>query len=150
MSHFTRAALRSEIEQVRKEALPPIEWQEFKSIDPGAEVIIQFGCGARGDFRDAVHFWLTALIYRSHASNVPDVETFFANILENDYTLCQEISCERFREFVQWYDFVESDHDFFPHGQFCQAWLVFDVGTEIAVLAETDEEFAVFSWILYD
>jgi len=64
--------------------------------------------------------------------------------------LCQEISFERFREIVQWYDFVESEHDFSPHRQFCQSWLVFEVGTEIAILAETDKEFVVFYWELYD
>ena len=150
MSNLTRAALRSAIEQVRKEALLPIAWQEFKRIGPGAEDIIQFGHGARENFREAVHFWLTVLVYRSHDANFPDIETFFANVLENEYTLCQEISFEKFRELVQWYDFVESEHDFSPHGQFCQAWLVFEVGTEIAVLAETDEEFVVFCWELYD
>lgn len=150
MNYFNHAALRSEIEQVRKEALLPIMWQKFKRIDPGSEVFIQFGRGARENFRDAIHFWLTVLIYWSHAANFPDVEIFFANTLDDKYTLCREIAFEKFREIVQWYNFVESEHDFSPHGKFRQAWLVFDVGTEIAILAETDEEFAVFSWELDD
>jgi hypothetical protein len=109
--------------------------------------------GMNQDFRDAVHFWLTVLVYLSHDSILPDVETFFAQYLEDDFTFCQEISCERFCEIVHRYDFVVSDHDFSPHGQFCQAWRVFDAGigvAVVAVLAETDSEFAVFYHEVYD
>lgn len=150
MSYFNQATLRSQMDQVRKEPLLPIAWQKFKRISPGAEDIIQFGRGTRKNFRDVVHFWLTVLVYWSHNANFPDIETFFANILDSEYTLCQEISFEKFCELAQWYDFVESEHDFSPHGQFCQAWVVFQVGTEIAILAETDGEFVVFSWELFD
>ena len=150
MSNFNQVTLRSQIDQVRKEPLQPVRWQEFKRISPGAEDIIQFGRSSKNHFRDAVHFWLTVLVYWSQNANFSNVETFFANILGNKYTLCQEISFERFHKLVQRYNFVESDHDFSLHGKFCQAWLVFDVGTEIAILVERDEEFTIFSWELFD
>jgi len=51
---------------------------------------------------------------------------------------------------VQWYDFVETPHNFSPHEQVCQAWLVYDIGINIVTLAETSEEFVVFSWELHD
>lgn len=150
MSNFNQTTLRSEVDRVRKEPLPPIEWQEFKRISPGAEDIIQFGRGPRNLFRDVVHFWLTVLVYWSQNANFPDVETFFANYLGDEYTQCQGISAERFRKLVQWYDFVESEHDFSPHGKFREAWQAYEVLLEIALLAETDEEFVVFFWELFD
>jgi hypothetical protein len=147
---FTRAALRSEEDQVRKEPLPPLEWQQFKRLDPGAEVIILFGRGSKQHFRDTAHFWLTVLHYWFRDSPLSDTEAFFAEFLDDEHTVCKEISCEEFRRIVQWYDFVETPHNFSPHEQVCQAWLVYDIGINIVTLAETSEEFVVFSWELHD
>ncbi len=96
MSPFTRAALRAEEDQVRKEPLPPLEWQQFKRLDPGAEVIILFGRGSKQHFRDAGHFWLTVLHYWFRDSPLSDTEAFFAAFLDDEHTVCKEISCEEF------------------------------------------------------
>jgi hypothetical protein len=147
---FTRTALCLEVELVRKEPLPPITWQQFQRTDPGAEVSIRFGRGSKEHFRDAVHFWLAVLGYWFRDANRSEAEAFFARLVGDSYTLCQEISCEELGRIVQWYDFVETAHDFSPHEPFCRAWLVYDTGIEIATLAETQQVFTVFSWELND
>jgi hypothetical protein len=150
LSLFTRASLRASAGQARNEGLPPLEWQQFQRIDPGAEVIMLVGRGSKEHFRDAVHFWLAVLGYWFRDSPFSDAETFFTRVLDDHYTQCKEISLEEWSRIVRRYDFVETPHDFSPHGRFCRAWLVYDAGTEIAALAETNGEFAVFSWELND
>ncbi len=150
MSAFTRASLRSEADQVRKEPLLPIVWEQFKWLPPASEVIIQFGRGSKEHFRDATHFWLVVLRYWFRKAAFSEEDTFFAWILRDKYTQCEEISFEEWRKIVQGYDFVETAHDFTPHGRVYRAWRVYDTIGEVAALAETQEEFTVFSWELYD
>jgi hypothetical protein len=145
---LTRKTLRSALDQVRKESLPPVSQQEFGKTEPYSELKIWFQRGSKEHFHDAGHFWLVVLL--SQARNVADAERFLQGLLNDRYTLCKEISREEFTKTVQFYDFVEIDHDFSLHGQFQQAWLVYDVGTEIAVLAETNCEFVAFVWELLD
>jgi hypothetical protein len=94
------------------------------------------------------HFWLVFLDYQFRHSDLIDADAFFHIYLRDLYTQCQEISPEEFGRQVQWYSFVESEHLFSLQGVVQQAWCVYDENIELALLAETEKEFAAFYWEL--
>jgi hypothetical protein len=57
---------------------------------------------------------------------------------------------EELIQVIHHYDFMEGKHDYIPRGEFQQAWVVYDVGVELAIIAESDCEFIAFCWESYD
>ena len=51
---------------------------------------------------------------------------------------------------IQWYNFVEDEQVFSLRGSVQHTWQVYDEGIELALLAETQSEFAAFYWELND
>lgn len=158
MSQFTRDTLRSVVTQIRKEPTAPLAWQEFEVAHPHSTVKIQWGRGSKEHFRDANHFWLVFLDTQfrhtipidGRTSTPLDADTFVHRYLRDPYTQCQEIPTEEFARRVQWYSFIEDGDPFVLQGVVQQAWCVYDENTELALLAETETEFAAFYWGLND
>ncbi|HZS79176.1 MAG TPA: hypothetical protein VFA41_21370 [Ktedonobacteraceae bacterium] len=147
---LTRETLCSLLAQVRATPLPPFSCNIFQKHDLSSEETIRFQRGATSSFQNAAHFWISVLLDEASTMAPPQAERFLETVVSERYTTCQPISLEEFLHIVKHYDFVEDIHDFAPHGPFQQGWLIYDVGTEIAVLAETTTEFVAFSWELVD
>jgi len=147
---FTGPALRSAVAQIRKEPMPPLTWQEFESSGPHSVVKIEFARGSKEYFRDAIHFWIVFLQSHFRHANLSNADTFFHTLQQDRYTQCQELSQEEFMRTIQWYNFVEDEQVFSLRGSVQHTWQVYDEGIELALLAETQSEFAAFYWELND
>ncbi len=119
-------------------------------MDGHAGVTIRIQRGSKQRFRNAGHFWLIVILSEISNDSISNPEWFLQSMLNESNTHSQEISHEEFTKTVQFYDFVEEKHDFSLHGQFGQAWLMYDKAAETAILAETGDEFVAFFWELLD
>ena len=150
MNDLTREIFHSLIILLQNEAIPLISRQEYQKMDGKAEAIIRIQRGLKHHFRNAGHFWLMVILSEIRNETLSNPEWYLQAML-NERNICsQEISHEEFKKNVQLYDFVKEKHDFSLHGQFRQAWLMYDKAAETAVLAETDDEFVAFFWELLD
>ncbi len=152
---FTCAELYQNVTQVIQEASPPLlivryGFDDFVRAGDIAEEI-SFFQGSKKDFRDALQFCIKCFqsIWNSSQRN----EKVILEYLQR-YCLCTSISEAAFYEVIDTHtNTLKSWFAFDLKGSFLDAMLVFKDGdnlADLAVICETDEEFAAFFWQVND
>lgn len=136
------------LEQQNKKSIPPLEVYKGDTRYNDEEVYIYFIRGVVTDFRDAAHFWLTALFYLGRAKHSPYYQTNLFDIALT-YDLATSLNCsqEDFAELIHSYGGRLFRYDLRLRGNFQQAWLINDDWNDKAALACTHREYAAFFWI---